>query len=211
MTAGGGSPTPGLVIAIDGLSGTGKSTLARELAAVLGVRCLNTGLYFRLAARLAVEEGLAVHEVAERLVATSEPLALYAAAEAHEDELRDPRLAAPLAELTRDPEVRGAVLVRERTDIAALGDAVVEGRDIGTVVAPWARLKLFLVATDAVRIARRREEGQRVLERDRANARRAVAPALPAEDAVVVDTSDVTVAALVRRVLDLLDALGVHT
>jgi len=193
------------VIAIDGLSGTGKSTLARVLAARLGLACLNTGLYFRWAAWIAQREGRDPNRVAARIAAIEEPLVLYHEASALEASLRDPRLAALLGRLTQEPAVREAVLAQERADIAALGSVVVEGRDIGTVVVPTAQLKLFLVARDAVRLARRHEEGAAVLQRDRDNARRLVAPALPAPDALVVDTSDVAVEELADRVLVLFD------
>lgn len=197
----------GVVIAIDGLSGTGKSTLAVELAAELGIACVNTGLYFRLAAHLAREGERTPRDVATELRPLSEPLARYREAESLGGRLRDATLADVLAVVTQDREVREAVLALERADIAALGSAVVEGRDIGTVVVPDAEIKLFLVARDAVRVARRHDEGVAVLERDRANARRAVAPALPAADAIVVDTSDVAVAELVARVRELVVAL----
>ncbi|ACU54277.1 cytidylate kinase region [Acidimicrobium ferrooxidans DSM 10331] len=196
------------MIAIDGLSGTGKSTLAVRLADDLKIACINTGLYFRFAAHLAEAEGLAPAEVAEELRRVGDPLARYREAEALGARLRDPTLTEVLAVLTQDRLVRDAVLALERADIHALGSAVVEGRDIGTVVVPDAELKLFLVARDAVRVARRHDEGVAVLARDRVNARRAVAPALPAADAIVVDTSDVSVAALAVRVGELVAALS---
>ncbi len=199
-----------MIVAIDGMSGTGKSTLAARLATALGVACLNTGLYFRWAAWVAATRRLEVSELPAVILAQGAPLGLYHEAQAHESELRGGEVAAMLGPITVDPAVRAAVLERERSDIGVLGDAIVEGRDIGTVVVPDATLKLFLVATDEVRVARRRGEGLAVLERDRLNARRAVAPALPADDAVVVDTSSVGVDELVGRVLRLIEALGLR-
>lgn len=186
------------MIAIDGPAASGKGTLARRLAAALGLRHLDSGLFYRAAAlRLARAGG----DPSDAAVAA-------AAARAIQDEdladprLRDPAIAALASKVAAIPAVRAAVLERQRAWGRMPPGAVVDGRDIGTVVFPDAAVKLFLDAQAAVRVGRRHRElaaagsplpegevAAAIAERDRRDAGRAVAPLRPAPDAEIIDSS----------------------
>jgi cytidylate kinase len=191
------------VVAIDGPAGSGKSTLARNLAAELGLPYLNTGLMYRAVTLKALREGLDVDdgpglaELARRLtfdLSTSvRPSQLTIDGSDPEPDLTSPEVESNVSAVSRHPEVR-AVLRAEQQRLCKSG-GVVEGRDIGTVVAPSAQAKIFLEADESARVARRTTErdwdarvvARALSERDSSDSR--TNPLAPAEDAVAIDTT----------------------
>jgi CMP/dCMP kinase len=189
-----------LTVAIDGPAASGKGTLARRLADVLGVPHLDTGLLYRAAGRGVLDNG----------GDPADPEAATAAAEAlqpddlRRDDLRGPVADAAAAQVASIPGVRAALLAFQRR--FAAGGAVLDGRDIGTVVLPGARVKFYVTAGLDVRAGRRHREllarggavpdiaviRAEMAARDEADSTRAVAPMRPAEDAVLLDTSALT-------------------
>jgi CMP/dCMP kinase len=213
------------VIAIDGAAGSGKSTLARALAERVGLAYVNTGLMYRALALRAHRAGIAPDDAAalERLarVMTFEldssvrPPELAIDGERTDPALSSAEVESTVSEVARHPEVR-RVLRAEQRRLAADG-AVMEGRDIGTVVAPTADLKLFLEAHAEERADRRALEREvdrsRIAEalgtRDTLDAR--TNPLEPAGDAVVIDTSGLSPDEVLRRALDLVRERGIAT
>ncbi|HET7235533.1 MAG TPA: (d)CMP kinase [Actinomycetota bacterium] len=192
------------VIAIDGPAGSGKSTLARRLALELGLPYVNTGLMYRALALRAAREGVdpadapalaaLARAIGFDLDLTVRPAALTIDGRAPEDALTSPEVESTVSRVSRHPEVR-AVLRDEQRRLGAAG-AVMEGRDIGTVVAPDAPLKLFLEAHPTERVERRAQEreshvrdvAEALRRRDALDAR--TNPLEPADDAIVIDTTD---------------------
>jgi cytidylate kinase len=191
---------PPLTVAIDGPAASGKGTLARRLAAILGLPHLDTGLLYRAVGRRVLDAGA---DLADPSAATLAAEALQAA-DLQRSDLRGPVADAASSQVASVPAVRAALLAFQRR-FAAEG-AVLDGRDIGTVVLPDARVKLFVTAGLDVRAARRhgelRARGGAVPDlaeiraemaaRDAADSTRATAPLRPAEDAVVLDTTAMT-------------------
>jgi CMP/dCMP kinase len=212
------------VIAIDGAAGTGKSTLAHRLAAELGLPYLNTGLMYRALALRAHREGVSSEDASalERLArslsfeldSSVRPPELRIDGEPPEAALTSAEVESSVSAVSRHPEVR-AVLRREQRRLAA-GGAVMEGRDIGSVVAPDAELKLFLQAHPDERIGRRAlerdkdpEHVARALDtRDRQDAR--TNPFVPALDAIVLDTTELSPDQVADRALALARARGLQ-
>ena len=198
-----GPAKTGVVVAIDGPAGAGKSTLARRLAEALGLAYLNTGTMYRALARAAldagydVDDGVGLAELARtlrfELDRSASPPTLTVDGRAPGPELADAGVEAVVSAVARHPEVR-AVLRAEQRRLGASG-AVVEGRDIGTVVFPDADAKVFLQADAEERAARRQAErgipdpdlAEALARRDALDAR--VNPFIPAPDAHRVDTS----------------------
>jgi cytidylate kinase len=199
------------VVAIDGPAGAGKSTVARALARRLGFFLLDTGAIYRAVALSAVRVSVPFSDGA-RLggLARALPLRFDAAGRvwlAGEDvsqAIRTPEISQGASAVSAHPEVRDALLELQRS-LARKGECVVEGRDIGTVVLPWAPVKIFLTASPEVRAKRRYDELQakglevdfeatlkELKERDHRDSTRAVAPLKQAEDAVAVDTSNLS-------------------
>lgn len=188
---------PGTVIAVDGLAAAGKGTLARRLAAHLGLPYLDTGLLYRAVGRRVLDRGADPRDAA---IAAAEAKALSAA-----DTLR-PDLRGAAADMAASavaaiPAVRAALLDFQRRFGTEHG-AVLDGRDIGTVVFPDAAFKLFVTAAPEERARRRHAELSArgvaadplqvladIRARDAQDAGRAVAPAVPAADAVLLDTT----------------------
>jgi cytidylate kinase len=193
---------PHPIVAIDGPAGSGKSTLARRLALELHLPYVNTGLMYRALARRAVDRGIDADDAsALEGVATSmafdldrtvDPASLVIDGVTPGDDLTDPDVESTVSRVARHPQVRDVLRARQRALID--GGAVVEGRDIGSVVAPDAEVKLYLEADQGERIDRRADErdGGRVADalvaRDRADA--ATNPFVPADDAVAIDTTN---------------------
>ncbi len=194
----------GTVIAIDGPAGSGKSTLARRLASALGLPYVNTGLMYRALARRAVDEGIdpddagGLAEVLERTpfdLGDTDPPDLVVDGRRPGDELQAPDVEAIVSRTARHPAVRA--WMRDAQRALGLGGAVMEGRDIATVVFPDADLKIFLAAPLGVRAERRAEErgaggavrdvGNAVDARDRQDA--TTNPLEPAPGAYVLDTT----------------------
>ncbi|MEK7251873.1 MAG: (d)CMP kinase [Actinomycetota bacterium] len=211
-----------MVVAIDGPSGVGKSTVARAVAAALGIPHLNTGSYYRVVTLTCLVAGSDPGDAAGILAALNgRSIDFGAAGEVLldgvdvTDRLRAPDVTAAVSEVSAHPEVRAALVEVQRAwVIAHSGNAVVEGRDIGTVVFPEAPVKIFLTADVAVR-ARRRvrdaeaggvdldELAEQIARRDHLDSSRAISPLRAADDAVIIDTSDIGAPEVVRRVLDL--------
>ncbi len=185
------------IIAIDGPAAAGKGTLARRLAAHLGLPYLDTGLLYRAVGRLVLDRGESPSdaEAASRAARELRPTDLA------RSDLRGPEADAAAAAVASVPGVRAALLNFQH-DFGAGQGAVLDGRDIGTVVFPAADLKLFIVASPEARAHRRwlelRDRGvavdpaeveRDIRARDAQDAARAIAPLRPADDAVVIDTT----------------------
>lgn len=210
------------VVAIDGPAGSGKSTLARLLAERLGYIHLDTGAMYRAVTYLALHDGVALDDGAS-LAALARGAhvrfdgqgRIFARDADVSDEIRRPVVSAAVSEASAHAEVRD-VLVDEQRRIAAGHDVVMEGRDIGTVVAPDAAVKIYVVASSDVRSERRRKEliakGEHVgaadtllaMEaRDAFDSSRPVAPLRAATDAVQIDTSAMTIAEVVEAAVEI--------
>jgi cytidylate kinase len=220
---------PPLIIAIDGPAGAGKSATARELAVRLGLPYLDTGAMYRAVALLARRAGLEeldadgkarVVGLAERLAVSfrGDPRSQRVILDGEDvtEALRAPDVSQMASVVSAIPDVRRHMVRRQR-ELAARSGGVVEGRDIGTVVFPDATLKVFLTAEPEVRARRRFDElGRRGVaanwedvledqrERDRRDSTRADSPLRPAEGAVVLDTSRLTLAEVVDALATLL-------
>lgn len=192
-----------LLVAIDGPAGSGKSTLARRLAETLDLPYLNTGLMYRgltleaLRQGVDADDGPALATLAQRMTFDLDhslwPPQLVIDGNRPDEEVTAPDVESSVSRVARHPEVR-AVLRAEQRRLGE-GGGVVEGRDIGTVVAPDADVKLYLQAAEAARIARRTHErgddaepvGRALTARDALDAR--TNPLEPAEDAIAIDTT----------------------
>ena len=220
---GGRRPQP--VVAIDGPAGSGKSTAARQLAERLGFLLVDTGALYRAVALVSRERGVdwedadalgalaAGLDVAMRQQLGRRPDILVDGRDRTE-ELRTPEVSTGASVVSRHPPVRTALLGTQRT-LGRLGGVVLEGRDIGTVVFPDAEVKVFLTASPEIRARRRTEElaarGRRVdfqetlrevLERDRRDAQRPVAPLRPADDALLLDTTTLDISEVVDQLVE---------
>lgn len=205
------------VIAIDGPSGTGKSTVARAVAGQLRWRYLDTGAMYRAVTwavlRASVPASRAA-EVAERCPVSigTDPVGEDVVVDGMhvEAEIRSPEVTAAVSAVSAVPDVR-ALLVEAQRSLIGAGQIVVEGRDIGTVVVPDARLKVYLTADPDVRAARRaREIGAEAVDvvdalrrRDTFDSSREASPLRPALHAVVVDTTAMTQEEVVEHIVSL--------
>jgi CMP/dCMP kinase len=201
------------VVAIDGAAGSGKSTLARLLARDLRLPYVNTGSMYRaltlaaLRGAVDVEDGPALARLMDTLeftLSSGTDGELLIDGAPPSDDLESADVEASVSTVAKHPPVRSAMRAAQRA--LGVGGAVMEGRDIGTVVFPDAPLKLFLVAAPDERAGRRVDErgatdvAEALHARDRLDAR--VNPHVPAEDAVVIDTSDLSVEGTLRAALD---------
>jgi len=212
-----------IAVAIDGPAGAGKSTIARAAAAQLGFVYVDTGALYRtiglavcrrgidgtdvpgiLAALPEIQVGLTYRDGAQHVLLDGEDVS---------DAIRTPQISTYASQVSSVPEVRAYLLDLQR-DLARRQSVIMDGRDIGTVILPDAKVKIFLTASPEKRAARRcaelREKGQDVTaegiltdmeRRDALDASRAVAPLKQAEDAVLVDTSDLTLKQSIEAVL----------
>lgn len=210
-----------VVVAIDGPAGSGKSTVARALAERIGVPYINTGVMYRavtlaaLMARADLEDGVALARVAQGLTfdldRSGRPPGLVVEGRDPSQDLTAPEVEAAVSTVSSHPEVREVLRGVQRR----LGErgAVLEGRDIGTVVFPDATLKVYLYADPAVRAERRARQFHLTLDRDAVaeqleerDARDAeVTPLTPPADAVLVDTTNLSVGQAVEAVLGVLE------
>jgi cytidylate kinase len=206
-----------LIVAIDGPAGAGKSTVARSLAERLGFRYLDTGAMYRALTWLAMQQGVQLGEgppLGE--LARSNPITFDAGGRVFiagidvTSAIRQTRVDRMVPVVARHPQVRAVMRERQR-ELAEEGDAVIEGRDIGTVVAPDAAVKVYLVADPAVRAGRRQSErpdiGADALATDlrlRDDSDRARMQ--PAADAERIDTTSLGVDEVVSRIEALVHA-----
>lgn len=186
-----------MIIAVDGPTASGKGTIAKALAAHFGLPHLDTGLLYRAVGRQVFLDGGNPEDGGDALAATAFPDSLL-----EDPHLRDEQTGGLASRVSVHPAVRQALYERQRAFATQDGGAVLDGRDIGTVIAPEAEAKLFVTASVEARAQRRflemRERGARVTlleiqddlrRRDERDRNRAVAPLVPAEDAMVIDTS----------------------
>ncbi|MBW2731928.1 MAG: (d)CMP kinase [Deltaproteobacteria bacterium] len=213
-----------VVIAIDGPAGVGKSVVARRVAESLGATLLDTGAIYRTLALEAERQSVAWDEE-EQLAGLARDLAIafqlvdgenrvFLGGEDISSQIRTPHISSGASRVSAFPAVRGALMEMQRA-FAARTSVVAEGRDMGTIVFPGATAKIFLTASAAVRAQRRFEQLRRggrmesSLEevrqqqdaRDLADSERAVAPLRAADDALVVDTSEMPLEGVIARVL----------
>jgi cytidylate kinase len=205
-----------MIVAIDGPAGAGKSTVARLLAVRLGFRYLDTGAMYRALTWLALERGIPLGD-ADRL----EALAREAPVEFADSRafiagvdvtatIRQPRIDRVVSAVARHQSVRAVMRARQR-ELADEGDVVIEGRDIGTVVAPDAAVKIYLVADQAERARRRAFDhpdiGADALATDlRLRDERDAAQMAPAADAVQIDTTSLRAEDVASRIEQLVHA-----
>jgi cytidylate kinase len=195
------------IVAIDGPAGAGKSTVAQAVARRLGLAYLDTGAMYRSVTLVALEREVDVDD-GEALAALARGLDMEVGERAVVVDGRDVSVAirradvnAAVSTVSAHPGVRAALVERQRAWAQARRSGVVEGRDIGTVVFPDARLKIFLTAGEAER-ARRRGDEQGIGQRDRLDSTRSVSPLKAADDAIVIDTTTLSVDEVVARILD---------
>jgi CMP/dCMP kinase len=189
-----------MVIAIDGPAGAGKSTVARAVAERLGFTYLDSGAMYRAVALAFLRDpsGTAAQHAREVAIDFDEPA------------LRKPEVSEAASRVAQDPTVRAALVERQR-EMMKTGDWVAEGRDIGTVVAPHAELKVFLTADPAERARRRATELGTDLDtvlrdqalRDEQDRSREHSPLAPAPDSVELDTTGVSIDEVVERIGEL--------
>ena len=204
-----------MVVAIDGPAGAGKSTVARALAERLGFRYLDSGAMYRAVALASLAAGALPEEAAEAAeIEVGERVVLDGRDVT--DDIRRAEVTEASSRIARSPEVRAA-MVRKQRALVTDGDWVAEGRDIGTVVAPDAALKIFLTASPEQRAQRRAAElgaDWRVVLRDQTlrdakDTEREHSPLRPAPDAIELDTTDRPVEDVVAQVAGLVrDARG---
>ena len=195
-----------MIVAIDGPAGAGKSTVARAAAEALGFTYLDTGAMYRSAALALLRDAAA--DVSALSIAVGERVELEG--EDVTEAIRAPEVSEAASRVAADPAVRIAMAARQRALLSS-GNWVAEGRDIGTVVAPDAELKVFLTADAAERARRRAEQTGQVLDavlaeqdaRDARDQSRAASPLAAADDAVVLDTSTLTLVEVVERIVGL--------
>jgi CMP/dCMP kinase len=204
-----------MIIAIDGPAASGKGTLGKRLAAHFGLRHLDTGLLYRAVAKAMRDAGHALED-GEQAVAAAKALD---SAKLDERELKGHAIGEAASIVSAIPEVRDALFAFQRDFAAAPPGAVLDGRDIGTVIAPDADVKIFVVAEPQVRARRRAAElgaaGQPadeaailadILRRDDRDRTRTIAPLTPAPDAHLLDTTHLDISAAVQAAIDLVEA-----
>jgi cytidylate kinase len=204
-----------MIIAIDGPAASGKGTLGKKLAAYYGLRHLDTGLIYRAVAKALIDAGRAPSDAAAAVAAaqTLDP------ARFDEKMLKSHAVGEAASLVSAIPEVRAALLAFQRDFAANPPGAVLDGRDIGTVVCPGAEVKIFVTASPEVRAARRAKEyraaGQAIEEaavladirkRDERDTNRAAAPLKQAPDAHLLDTTNMDISTAIRAAIDIVEA-----
>ena len=195
-----------MIVAIDGPAGAGKSTVARAVAQALGFTYLDTGAMYRCVALARLRDPQADAAALEIALADSVKLN----GEDVGEEIRSPAVTELASEVAAEPEVRAAMALRQQAMLAS-GDWVAEGRDIGTVIAPQAELKIFLTADSTERARRRAEQTGRPLEevlaeqqqRDRRDGERELSPLVAAADAVQLDTTALSADEAIAEIVEL--------
>jgi cytidylate kinase len=200
-----------MVVAIDGPAGAGKSTVARAAARALGFTYLDSGAMYRAVGLMVNRHGGPAAERADELQIKLGERVL-ADGEDVTDAIRTPEVSEAASAVATDPLVREA-LVKKQRELLSDGDWVAEGRDIGTVVAPDAEVKVYLTASPAERARRRAEELGAHVEtvmrdqalRDAQDSEREHSPLMQAPDAVELDTSGLSVDQVVERIVELVE------
>jgi cytidylate kinase len=200
------------IVAIDGPAGAGKSSVARGVANALGFTYLDSGALYRAVALAALERSVPPASVARDLNIEVGPRVLLDGRDVS-SEIRAPEVSGAASQAAADPEVRKALLGQQRR-LLSRGDWVAEGRDIGTVVAPDADLKVFLTADPAERARRRAaelgvDEATVLAEqtmRDERDRTREHSPLKPADGSVELDTTGLTLDQVVDQVVDMVRA-----
>jgi cytidylate kinase len=213
-------------IAIDGPSGAGKSTVAKALAKTLGIVYVDTGALYRTIGYAAVSRGISTKDAVamEALLPDIQidvkyengTQCVYLNGENLGDRIRRPEISMAASDVSAIPAVRAFLLDTQR-DIARRNSVVMDGRDIGTVILPDADVKIFMVASAEARALRRTKELEEkgmpasyedvlreMKERDAQDSGRAIAPAIPAPDAIHLDNSGMSVEESVQAVIDLI-------
>ncbi|HTP36822.1 MAG TPA: (d)CMP kinase [Methyloceanibacter sp.] len=208
-----------MIIAIDGPAASGKGTLGKRVAAYYGLAHLDTGTLYRAVARDTLAQG---GDPADRAAAAAAARALDPASFS-DPHLRAQELGESASVVARHPEVREVLLAYQRAFARRPEGAVLDGRDIGTVICPDADVKLFVTAASEERARRRflelKQNGSPIAEaevladirrRDERDRNRAAAPLRMAEDAVLLDTTNLDIDAAFRAAIDLIDAAMGH-
>lgn len=216
-----------LIIAIDGPAGSGKSTTARLLAKRLGYTYLDTGAFYRALTLKVLESGVSPEDGANVLqLAETSQIELQPHAEKNRvlldgrdvtQAIREPRVTNAISPISENSEVR-AIMVDKQRAIGRNGGVVMEGRDIGTVVFPDADLKIFMQASLDERARRRQDElatmgiardietlRQEIARRDQKDSNRKIAPLVQAADAILLDTTSMTIEQQVEFILQALE------
>lgn len=211
-----------LVIAIDGPAGAGKSTVGRAVAERLGLDYLDTGAMYRAMTFAALQRGIPegdlneVAEMAPTVEITVDGTQVTVDGVDATAAIRGREVTEAVSQIAANPGVRSVLVDRQRAWVIERGGGVVEGRDIGSVVFPEARLKLFVTASPRVRAERRVGEiggnvdeiEASIVARDRFDSTRDHSPLTEADDAVTVDTTGMSIEQVVDRILALLDGTG---
>ncbi len=205
-----------MIIAIDGPAASGKGTIAKQVAAVYGLHHLDTGLIYRAVAKAVLDAGYSPDNVEKAIEAA---IALDPA-KFDERALKAQPVTEAASVVAAIPEVRQALMNYQREFATRPPGAVLDGRDIGTVIAPGADVKLFVVATPEVRATRRTQELRArgepadekevladLLRRDERDSRRTAAPLKSAPDAHLLDTTHLGIDAAFRAAVDIIEAV----
>jgi CMP/dCMP kinase len=203
-----------MIIAVDGPAASGKGTIAKALAAHYGLPHLDTGLLYRAVGLAVLRAGGDPGDAADAFSACD-----FSDAMLHDPDIRSEAAARAASVVSAHPSVRAALLERQREFARQLGGAVLDGRDIGTVIAPEADAKLFVTASAEARAQRRFGELEAcgahvhydavladIRSRDERDSGRSAAPLRQARDADLLDTSNLTIAAAVQRAIALVEA-----
>jgi CMP/dCMP kinase len=205
-----------MIIAIDGPAASGKGTIARHVATVYGLHHLDSGLLYRAVAKAMLDAGDSLDDVPRAAAAASalDPSAL------DDPALKSQAVGEASSVVSAIPAVREALVVYQRSFAVRPPGAVLDGRDIGTVIAPGADVKIYVTATAQVRAARRTAELRRrgetvreedvladILRRDERDATRAVSPLKPAPDAYLLDTTHLGIDGAFRAAIDIIEAV----
>jgi cytidylate kinase len=204
-----------MIIAIDGPAASGKGTIAKQIAGVYGLRHLDTGLLYRAVAKALLDAGTPLDDVTRAAAAAAalDPTCF------DESALKSQAVGEAASVVSAMPAVRDALIAYQREFATRPPGAVLDGRDIGTVIAPGADVKIFVTATPEARAARRTLEfharGEAVDEkdvladikrRDDRDINRAAAPLKPAPDAYLLDTTHLGIDAAFRAAVDIIEA-----
>jgi len=205
-----------MIIAIDGPAASGKGTIARQIAAVYGLHHLDTGLLYRAVAKALLDAGYSPDDAAR----ATEAAVMLDPTKFKDNALKLQAVTEAASVVAAIPQVREALMNYQREFATRPPGAVLDGRDIGTVIAPGADVKLFVVASPEVRAARRvrelRARGETadeadvladLLRRDERDSRRTAAPLKPAPDAHLLDTTHLGIDAAFRAAVDIIEAV----